>query len=76
MGNESGFLYVGKTINTPDGAQTALSELEKLEKRIDQKTESMDAAESSRVEAEKIRQENESARLKMKQSGRSRVKLR
>ena len=59
-----GFLYVGKTINTPDGAQTALSELEKLEKRIDQKTESMDAAESSRVEAEKIRQENESARLK------------
>lgn len=71
-----GFLYVGKTINTPDGAQTALSELEKLEKRIDQKTESMDAAESSRVEAEKIRQENESARLKMKQSGRSRVKLR
>lgn len=76
MGNESGVLYVGKTINTPDGAQTALSELEKLEKRIDQKTESMDAAESSRVEAEKIRQENESARLKMKQSGRSRVKLR
>ena len=59
-----GFLYVGKTINTPDGAQTALSELEKLEKRIDQKTEPMDAAESSRVEAEKIRQENESARLK------------
>lgn len=59
-----GFLYVGKTINTPDGAQTAISELEKLEKRIDQKTESMDAAESSRVEAEKIRQENESARLK------------
>ena len=59
-----GFLYVGKTINTPDGAQTALSELEKLEKRIDQKTDSMDAAESSRVEAEKIRQENESARLK------------
>ena len=59
-----GFLYVGKTINTPDGAQMALSELEKLEKRIDQKTESMDAAESSRVEAEKIRQENESARLK------------
>lgn len=59
-----GFLYVGKTINTPDGAQTALSELEKLEKRIDQKTESMDAAESSRVEAEKIRQENETARLK------------
>ena len=59
-----GFLYVGKTINTPDGAQTALSELEKLEKRIDQKTESIDAAESSRVEAEKIRQENESARLK------------
>ena len=59
-----GYLYVGKTINTPDGAQTSLSELEKLEKRIDQKTESMDAAESSRVEAEKIRQENESARLK------------
>ena len=59
-----GFLYVGKTINTPDGAQMELSELEKLEKRIDQKTESMDAAESSRAEAEKIRQENESARLK------------
>ena len=59
-----GYLYVGDTINTPDGAEMALSELEKLEKRIDQKTESMDAAESSRVEAEKIRQENESARLK------------
>ena len=59
-----GYLYVGDTINTPDGAEMALSELEKLEKRIDQKTESMDAAESSRVEAEKIRQENESVRLK------------
>ena len=59
-----GYLYVGDTINTPDGAEMALSELEKLEKRIDQKTESIDAAESSRVEAEKIRQENESARLK------------
>ena len=59
-----GYLYVGDTINTPDGAEMALSELEKLEKRIDQKTGSMDAAESSRVEAEKIRQENESARLK------------
>ena len=59
-----GYLYVGDTINTPDGAEMALSELEKLEKRIDQKTESMDTAESSRVEAEKIRQENESARLK------------
>ncbi len=58
-----GYLYVGDTINTPVGAETALSELEKLEKRIDQKTESMDAAESSRVEAEKIRQENETARL-------------
>ena len=46
-----GYLYVGDTINTPDGAEMALSELEKLEKRIDQKTESMDAAESSRVEA-------------------------
>lgn len=59
-----GYLYVGDTINTPDGAEMALSELEKLEKRIDQKTESIDAAESSRVEAEKIRQENESTRLK------------
>lgn len=59
-----GYLYVGDTINTPDGAEMALSELEKLEKRIDQKTESMDAGESSRAEAEKIRQENESARLK------------
>ncbi len=58
-----GYLYVGDTINTPEGAETALSELEKLEKRIDQKTESLDAAESSRVEAEKIRQENETARL-------------
>ncbi len=57
-----GYLYVGDTINITEGTETALSELEKLEKRIDKKTETIDAAESSREEAEKIRQENEIAR--------------
>ena len=59
-----GYLYVGKTIDTPsDSGNVDLSEMEELEKRIDQKTEELDTAEKERVEAEKIREENERQRL-------------
>ena len=58
-----GALYVGRTINTPGDQDLPLTELELLEKRIDQKSEDLDAAENSRVEAEKIRVENENKRL-------------
>ena len=58
-----GYLYVGKTIDTPSGEGVDLTEMEALEKRLDQKTEELDTAEKERVEAEKIREENERQRL-------------
>ena len=58
-----GALYVGRTINTPEGVETGLSELEELEKRIEQKESQIDANEQSRQAAEKIRIQNEQNRL-------------
>ena len=58
-----GHLYVGKTINTPAGTKLNLTELEQLEKRVTEKTETLDANETAREEAEKTRQANETARL-------------
>ena len=58
-----GALYVGRTINTPEGVETELSELEELEKRIEQKESQIDANEQSRQAAEKIRIQNEQNRL-------------
>lgn len=59
-----GALYVGRTINTPEGVETGLSELEELEKMIEQKESQMDANEQSRQSAEAIRVQNEQKRLK------------
>lgn len=58
-----GYLYVGKTIDTPSGEGVDLTEMEELEKRLDQKTAELDTAEKKRVEAENIREENEQQRL-------------
>ncbi len=65
-----GYVYVGQTIDTPSEENLPLTELEELEKRIDQKMEGLDAdekgreeAEKKRVEAENIRVENENKRL-------------
>lgn len=58
-----GYLYVGKTIDTPSGEGVDLTEMEALEKRLDQKTAELDTAEKKRVEAENIREENEQQRL-------------
>ena len=58
-----GYLYVGKTIDTPSGEGIDLTEMEALEKRLDQKTAELDTAEKKRVEAENIREENEQQRL-------------
>lgn len=65
-----GYVYVGQTIDTPSEENLPLTELEELEKRIDQKMEGLDAdekgreeAEKKRVEAENIRVENENQRL-------------
>ena len=58
-----GALYVGRTINTPEGVETGLSELEELEKRIEQKESQIDANEQSRQAAEKIRIQNEQNHL-------------
>lgn len=58
-----GYLYVGKTIDTPSGEGVDLTEMEALEKRLDQKTAEIDTAEKKRVEAENIREENEQQRL-------------
>lgn len=59
-----GYLYVGRTIDTPSDSESVdLSEMEALEKRLDQKTAELDTAEQKRVEAENIREENERQRL-------------
>ena len=58
-----GYLYVGKTIDTSSGEGVDLTEMEELEKRLDQKTAELDTAEKKRVEAENIREENEQQRL-------------
>ena len=59
-----GYLYVGRTIDTPSDSESVdLSEMEDLEKRLDQKTAELDTAEQKRVEAENIREENERQRL-------------
>ena len=58
-----GYLYVGKTIDMPSGEGVDLTEMEALEKRLDQKTAELDTAEKKRVEAENIREENEQQRL-------------
>ena len=55
-------MYVEDTINTPGTYTGSLSELEQLEQRIDQKTETLDANESQRQENETLRQQNEEAR--------------
>ena len=58
-----GYLYVGKTIDTPSGEGVDLTEMEELEKRLDQKTAELDTAEKKRVEAENIRKRMNSRRL-------------
>ena len=58
-----GNLYVGKTINVPEGTDLKLTEFEQLEKKITEKTANLDANEAAREEAEKTRQANETARL-------------
>ena len=61
--SNQGALYVGQTIDTPAGVETGLSELEELEKQIEQKTEQLDTNEKERQEAEAIRVQNEQRRL-------------
>ena len=58
-----GHLYVGKTIDVPEGTDLKLTEFEQLEKKITEKTANLDANEAAREEAEKTRQANETARL-------------
>ena len=58
-----GFVYVGHTIFDGDRYTGKLTELEQLEERIRQRTETLDANEGARQEAESQRQLNEEARL-------------
>lgn len=58
-----GFVYVGHTIFDGDRYTGKLTELEQLEERIRQRTETLDANEGERQEAESQRQLNEEARL-------------
>lgn len=57
-----GSVYVEDTIDTPGSNPTGLTELEQLERRIDEKTETLDAHEGERQQNEVIRQENEQKR--------------
>ena len=61
--SNQGALYVGQTIDTPAGVETGLTELEELEKRIEQKESQMDANEQMRQDAEAVRVQNEQKRL-------------
>ena len=61
--SNQGALYVGQTIDTPAGVETGLTELEELEKRIEQKESQMDANEQARQDAEAVRVQNEQKRL-------------
>ena len=61
--SNQGALYVGQTIDTPAGVETGLTELEELEKRIEQKESQMDANEQARQDAEAVRVQNEKKRL-------------
>ena len=57
-----GPVYVGDTIDTPGSNPQGLTELEQLERRIDEKTETLDAHEGERQQNEAVRQENEQRR--------------
>lgn len=57
-----GAVYVEDTINTPGSNPPGLTELEQLERRIEEKTETLDANEGERQQNEVIRQENEQRR--------------
>lgn len=57
-----GAVYVEDTIDTPGSNPPGLTELEQLERRIDEKTETLDAHEGERQQNEVIRQENEQKR--------------
>nr|DAW85008.1 MAG TPA: BppU domain protein [Caudoviricetes sp.] len=57
-----GAVYVEDTIDTPGSNPPGLTELEQLERRIEEKTEMLDANEGERQQNEVIRQENEQRR--------------
>lgn len=57
-----GAVYAKDTIDTPGSNPPGLTELEQLERRIDEKTETLDAHEGERQQNEVIRQENEQKR--------------
>lgn len=57
-----GPVYVVDTIDTPGSNPPGLTELEQLERRIEEKTETLDANEGERQQNEVIRQENEQRR--------------
>ena len=57
-----GAVYVEDTIDTPGSNPPGLTELEQLERRIEEKTETLDANEGERQQNEVIRQENEQRR--------------
>ena len=57
-----GAVYVEDTIDTPGSNPPGLTELEQLERRIEEKTETLDANEGERQQNETIRQENEQRR--------------
>lgn len=60
--SNKGSVYVEDTIDTPGSNPPGLTELEQLERRIDEKTDTLDANEGERQQNEVIRQENEQRR--------------
>ena len=57
-------VYIKDVINTPGNYEGGLSEFEQLEQRIEEKTESLDANEGERQEAEREREQAETEREK------------
>ena len=61
--SNKGAVYVGHTIFDGEGHTANLTELEQLEERIRQRSETLDASEEVRQNNEQIRQENERQRI-------------
>ena len=55
-------VYIGDVINTPGNYEGGLSEFEQLEQRIEEKTNTLDANEGERQEAEKEREQADAER--------------